>query len=140
MLVAPGASDAFSARLIEAHGYECGLRVRLHRQLRYRGEPLRHPRYGPLSLEELVAHAANIASAVRVPVIADAEHGFDPGETVHAFERAGVAAIHIEDHTGAGKHTDAPQELRPMKETAARIRTAVAASDRPSSPRCAGAL
>jgi 2-methylisocitrate lyase-like PEP mutase family enzyme len=39
-------------------------------------------------------------------------------ETVPAFEEAGVAAIHIEDHTGAGKHTDAPQELRQMKEAA----------------------
>jgi methylisocitrate lyase len=51
--------------------------------------------------------------------------------TVQAFERAGVAAIHIEDHTGAGKHTRAPQTLHPMKETADRICAAVAARKNP---------
>jgi methylisocitrate lyase len=44
---------------------------------------------------------------------------------VEAFERVGVAAIHIEDHSGTGKHTDVPQTLRPMREAAARIRAAV---------------
>jgi 2-methylisocitrate lyase-like PEP mutase family enzyme len=47
--------------------------------------------------------------------------------TVHAFEEAGVAAIHIEDHTGAGKHTEGPQTLFPMELAAARIRAAVEA-------------
>jgi 2-methylisocitrate lyase-like PEP mutase family enzyme len=46
---------------------------------------------------------------VKLPVIADAEGGFHEAaeiwRTVQAFERRGVAAIHIEDHTGAGKHT-----------------------------------
>jgi len=79
-------------------------------------------------LEQLAAHAKTIADAVRIPVIADAE-AFDGA--VEAFERAGVAAIHIEDHTGAGKHTAAPQQLHPMKEAAARIRAAVAARKNP---------
>jgi 2-methylisocitrate lyase-like PEP mutase family enzyme len=124
-LVAPGASDALSARLIEAHGYECV----------YIGSyATAASRFGItdtglLSLEALVEQARTIAAAVRVPVIADAEGFFD---AVEAFEQAGVAAIHIEDHTGAGKHTDAPQELRPMKETAARIRAAVAARKDPN--------
>jgi 2-methylisocitrate lyase-like PEP mutase family enzyme len=126
-LVAPGASDALSARLIEAHGYECV----------YIGSyATAASRFGItdtglLSLEALVEQARTIAAAVRIPVIADAEGGFNPEETTRAFEQAGVAAIHIEDHTGAGKHTDAPQELHPMKETAARIRAAVAARKDP---------
>ena len=123
MLVAPGASDALSARLIEAHGYEC-VYIGSYATA---ASGFGRPDTGLLSLEQLAAQAKNIAAAVRVPVIADAEHGFDPQETVRAFEQAGVAAIHIEDHTGAGKHTDAPQKLFPMKETAARIRAAVAA-------------
>ena len=89
------------------------------------------PDTGLLSLNQLVEHAKSIAGAVRIPVIADAEHGFDPAEAVESFEKAGVAAIHIEDHTGAGKHTGAPQELSPMKDTAARIRAAVAARKDP---------
>jgi 2-methylisocitrate lyase-like PEP mutase family enzyme len=112
-----------SARLIEAHGYEC-VYIGSYATAASR---FAVPDTGLLSLNQLVEHARSIAAAVRIPVIADAEHGFDPLETVHAFEEAGVAAIHIEDHTGAGKHTDAPQELRPMTETAARIRAAVAA-------------
>jgi 2-methylisocitrate lyase-like PEP mutase family enzyme len=122
--VAPGAADALSARLIEAHGYECV----------YIGSyATAASRFGTtdtglLSLEALVEQARTIAAAVRIPVIADAEGFFD---AVEAFEQAGVAAIHIEDHTGAGKHTDAPQDLHPMKETAARIRAAVAARKDP---------
>lgn len=126
-LVAPGAADALSARLIEAHGYQCV----------YIGSyATAASRFGItdtglLSLESLVAQARTIAQAVRVPVIADAEGGFDPEKTVAAFEDAGVAAIHIEDHMGAGKHTDGPQQLRPMKEAAERIRAAVAARRNP---------
>jgi 2-methylisocitrate lyase-like PEP mutase family enzyme len=72
---------------------------------------------------------------VKLPVIADAEGGFhgagDIWRTVQAFERAGVAAIHLEDHTGAGKHTSAPQTLHPMKEMGDRIGAAVAARKNP---------
>jgi 2-methylisocitrate lyase-like PEP mutase family enzyme len=127
-LVVPGASDALSARLIEAHGYECV----------YIGSyATAASRFGItdtglLSLESLVAQARTIANAVRIPVIADAESGFgDPSLTVRAFEDAGVAAIHIEDHTGAGKHTSAPQELRNMRDAADRIQAAVAARTNP---------
>ena len=125
----PGASDALSARLIEAHGYECV----------YIGSyATAASRFGItdtglLSLESLVAQARTIANAVRIPVIADAESGFeDPSLTVRAFEDAGVAAIHIEDHTGAGKHTSAPQELRNMRDAADRIQAAVAARTNPN--------
>lgn len=128
LLVVPGASDALSARLIESHGHECV----------YIGSyATAASRFGItdtglLSLEALVEQARTIAGAVRIPVIADAEGGFaDPAETVAAFESAGVAAIHIEDHTGAGKHTDGPQQLRSLKETAERIRAAVAARKNP---------
>jgi methylisocitrate lyase len=68
-------------------------------------------------LEQLVAHAKTIADAVRIPVIADAE-AFE--NAVPAFEKAGVAAIHIEDHTGAGKHIADPQQLCPKEEIVAR--------------------
>jgi len=126
-LVVPGASDALSARLIEAHGFPCV----------YIGSyATAASRFGItdtglLSLESLVEQARSIAKAVRIPVIADAEGGFDVEKTVLAFEQAGVAAIHIEDHTGAGKHTDQPQTLRDAKESAERIRAAVAARTNP---------
>src|SRR5688572_3184069 len=86
------------------------------------------PDTGLLSLEQLAAHAKSITAAVRLPVIADAE-AFD--DAVPAFEEAGVAAIHLEDHTGAGKHTSAPQQLFPKEQAADRIRRAVAARKSP---------
>src|SRR5258708_7870797 len=69
-----------------------------------------------------------------VPVIADAEGGFHDAanlwRTVQAFEQAGVAAIHIEDHA-FGKHAAVAQKLRPAAEAAARIRAAVEAREDP---------
>lgn len=130
-LVAPGASDALSAKLIEAHGFEC-VYIGSYATAASR---FGLPDTGLLTLGQLVEQARTIASAVRVPVIADAEGGFhdapDMWRTVQAFEDAGVAAIHIEDHTGAGKHTNAPQKLRTAAETAARIRAAVDARRNP---------
>jgi 2-methylisocitrate lyase-like PEP mutase family enzyme len=126
-LIAPGAADALSARLIEAHGYEC-VYIGSYATAASR---FAIPDTGLLSLDELAAQAKTIAAAVRIPVIADAEAGFRPEETVRAFELAGVAAIHIEDHTGAAKHTDLPQELHPVEEAAERIRAAVAARTNP---------
>jgi len=130
-IIAPGASDALSAKLIEAHGFDC-VYIGSYATAASR---FGIPDTGLVSLEALVEQAHTIAQAVKLPVIADAEGGFhNAGEiwrTVQAFERAGAAAIHIEDHTGAGKHTSAPQTLHPMKETADRIAAAVAARKNP---------
>src|SRR4026209_552379 len=92
-LLVPGAADALSARVIEAHGYECV----------YIGSyATAASRFGVtdtrlLSLESLVEQARAIVRAVRIPVIADAEGGFGVQKSVRSFEAAGVAAIHIED-------------------------------------------
>jgi 2-methylisocitrate lyase-like PEP mutase family enzyme len=130
-IVAPGATDALSAKLIEAHGFDC-VYIGSYATAASR---FAIPDTGLLSLDELVEQARTIVEAVKVPVIADAEGGFHDApniwRTVQAFERAGVAAIHIEDHTGAGKHTSAPQTLHPVKDTAERIRAAVDARRNP---------
>jgi methylisocitrate lyase len=123
----PGASDALSARLIEAQGFECVYVGSYATAASRYGKP----DTGLLSLEQLAEHAKSIAAAVRIPVIADAEAGLDPEKTTLLFEQAGVAAIHIEDHTGAGKHTDLPQTLHPVEAAAQRIRAAVAARSNP---------
>ena len=92
------------------------------------------PDTGALALPELVEQARTIVNAVDVPVIADAEAGFHDAaniwRTVQAFEPAGVAAIHIEDHA-FGKHAAVEQRLSPAEETAARIRAAVEAREDP---------
>lgn len=130
-VAAPGATDALSARLIEGHGFEC-VYIGSYATAASR---FGLPDTGLLSLDELAMQAKSIADAVDVPVIADAEGGFHDApnlwRTVQAFEQAGVAAIHIEDHTGTGKHTALPQKLRPVAEAAARIRAAVDARQDP---------
>jgi len=59
------------------------------------------PDMGLLGRAEMSANAARIAAAVDVPVIADADTGYGDetsvGHTVRVYERAGVAAMHIED-------------------------------------------
>jgi 2-methylisocitrate lyase-like PEP mutase family enzyme len=130
-IVAPGATDALSARLIEAHGFDC-VYIGSYATAASR---FGLPDTGLLSLDELVGQAKTIVDAVKIPVIADAEGGFHDApniwRTVQAFEHAGVAAIHIEDHSGTGKHTSAPQSLRPRGAMAARIRAAVDARKSP---------
>ena len=129
--VALGATDALSAKVIESHGFAC-VYVGSYATAASR---CGLPDTGLLSLPELVEQARSIVNAVKLPVIADAEGGFNDvanmWRTVQAFEQAGVSAIHIEDHAGTGKHTSAPQSLRPMAEVAARIRAAVQAREDP---------
>ncbi len=128
----PGATDALSAKLVERHGFEA---VYIGS---YATAASRYglPDTGLLTLDDLVAQARTLVNAVQIPVIADAEGGFnDPANmwrTVQAFEQAGVAAIHIEDHEGPGKHTNLPQKLRTPEDAAARIRAAVEARQDPN--------
>ena len=127
----PGCHDALSAMIIAEAGFELG----------YVGSyataaaDLGLPDVGVLTLDDLVARARRIVDAVEVPLIADAEGGFfEPGNiwrTVRAFEQAGVAAIHIEDHAG-GKHTDLPQGVVPLDLMLARIRAACDAREDPN--------
>ena len=131
-MAVPGASDALSAKLIEKHGFEAAYIGS------YATAASRYglPDTGLLTLDDLVQQARTIVNAVSIPVIADAEGGCnDPANlwrTVQAFEQAGVAAIHIEDHAGPGKHTSLPQKLRPPEEAAARIKAAVEARKDPN--------
>src|SRR5512136_2895087 len=95
MIVAPGAYDALTAKVVESLGFKAA----------YMGgwisgahlcvtEPL-------MTLTEQVTNASWCTRVLKIPFIVDADAGF--GEPVHTyravqeFERAGVAAIHIED-------------------------------------------
>jgi 2-methylisocitrate lyase-like PEP mutase family enzyme len=97
ILVVPGAFDALTGRLLERAGFEA----------LYRGgyaasaSAFGLPDLGITSSTEMIEHARRLCSAVSLPVIADADTGY--GEvaqvirTVHELERAGVAAIQLED-------------------------------------------
>jgi 2-methylisocitrate lyase-like PEP mutase family enzyme len=97
LIVTAGAHDALSAKIIEQAGFESvfisgfGLEASL----------LGAPDAGMLTMSEVVDQCRNIAGAVKVPTLADAEAGYGGAgnlqRTVREFERAGVAGIFIED-------------------------------------------
>ena len=126
-----GATDALSAKLIESAGFAC-VYIGSYATAASR---LGLPDTGLLSLADMVEQARSIVDAVAIPVIADAEGGFNDAaniwRTVRDFERAGVAAIHIEDHA-YGKHAEVQQRLHPLETVVNRIRAAVDAREDPN--------
>jgi 2-methylisocitrate lyase-like PEP mutase family enzyme len=98
VVVAPGAFDGLSARLVEQAGfaavYASGGAI-----ARSTGVP----DIGLITPDEIVQRLAAMVEAVGVPVIADADTGYGNALTAQraarAFERAGVAAFHLEDQT-----------------------------------------
>ncbi|MDR5781406.1 isocitrate lyase/phosphoenolpyruvate mutase family protein [Caballeronia sp. LZ065] len=92
----PGTHDALGAMLIEAAGFEA-VYISGYCVAASRGKP----DIGLISGSEMIAQAAQIVAAVDLPVIADADTGYGDvsniAETVRALERAGVAAMHLED-------------------------------------------
>jgi 2-methylisocitrate lyase-like PEP mutase family enzyme len=84
-LIAPGAADALSARLIEAHGYEC-VYIGSYATAASR---FAIPDTGLLTLDELAAQAKTIGGAVRIPVIADARQALASRELAKRHRAAG---------------------------------------------------
>lgn len=96
LLVAPGCFDGLSARLVEEAGYEAAY---LSGGAVARSMGL--PDIGLVTMSEVIERAAQVVSAVKIPVLADADTGYGNAinlvRTVREYERVGVAAIHIED-------------------------------------------
>ena len=127
IVVAPGAYDAVSARLVERAGFEA-VYVGSYATAAAR---LGLPDAGLVSLREMADHAAAVVGAVEgVPVVADAENGFGSAttvwRTVREFERAGVAGVHLEDHE-FGKHLPVRGRVLAKAAMAEKIRAAVEA-------------
>jgi 2-methylisocitrate lyase-like PEP mutase family enzyme len=127
MVVAPGAYDGLTAKLVAQAGfaavYMTGAGTSVSRG---------YPDFGLLTMSEMVENAACIVRAVDVPVIADADTGYgnelNVFRTVQEYEARGVAAIHIEDQVSPKKcgHLD-DKEIVPREDYIAKIRAAVAA-------------
>jgi carboxyvinyl-carboxyphosphonate phosphorylmutase len=96
-VLAPGAYDALSARLIERAGFPAVYMTGFGASASLLGRP----DVGLLSFDEMAGHARRLAQAVSVPLIADADDGYgnplNVMRTVREYAAAGVAALHIED-------------------------------------------
>ena len=125
IVVGGGAHDALSARIVEQAGFPMcvvtGAGVSMCRG---------YPDVGLVTMEEMVRNARYIAEAVDIPVVVDADNGYGNAinvrRTVREFERAGVAAIHIEDQVWPKRcgHMHG-KKLIPAAEMVQKIRSAL---------------
>jgi 2-methylisocitrate lyase-like PEP mutase family enzyme len=127
MIVAPGAYDCITARMIARAGFDC-----VYMTGAGTAATLGYPDFGLITMSEMVDNAGRIAGAVELPVIADADTGYgnelNVSRTVREYEGRRVAGIHIEDQGFPKKcgHLD-DKEIVPREDWLAKIRAAVAA-------------
>lgn len=98
IVVAPGAYDGLSARLVAAAGFSA-----VYASGGAIARAAGYPDIGLLSFTEVMDRVEKIVDAGGLPVVADADTGFGGSanveRTVRIMERAGVAAFHIEDQS-----------------------------------------
>lgn len=97
ILMAPGAYDALTARMVELAGFEAvylsgaGVSYTL----------LAQPDVGLVTQTEMADRVAMLHQAVKIPVIADGDNGhgnaMNVRRAVQLYERAGASAIQLED-------------------------------------------
>jgi 2-methylisocitrate lyase-like PEP mutase family enzyme len=131
ILLAPGVYDALTALIAEEAGFEA---------LYLTGAGIAYTRLGRsdiglVTASEVADTLANICDRVRTPVIVDADTGFgnalNAARTVRAFERAGAAAIQLEDQATPKRcgHLDGKALVSPG-EMAGKLRAALDARSR----------
>ena len=125
MLVAPGAYDGMTARMVQAAGFEAvymtgaGVSARIGL-----------PDYGLATMTEMADAAQQIVDSVDIPLIADADTAYgnelNAIRTVQAYCRRGVAGFHVEDQVFPKKcgHLDG-KEVIPLAAYARKIRAIV---------------
>lgn len=132
LVVAPFVFDGVQAKLAQAVGFDAVYMSGFGTAASYG-----LPDLGMIGLGEMSANAARIVSAVEVPVIADADTGYGNEEnvarTVRVYERAGVAALHIEDQEWPKRcgFLDGKRVI-PADEMVAKVRAALAAREDPA--------
>lgn len=128
LVMAPGAYDAWTAKLIEAAGFKAVYMTGYGVSASVIGKP----DIGLMTFTEVATMARNMAAAIKVPLIADCDTGFGNAlnvmRCVEEFESSGVAAIQFEDQLMPKRcgHMEG-KVLIPMEDMVAKIRAAVAA-------------
>lgn len=131
IVIAPGVCDALTAAIAADAGFEAlyvsGAAIAYTK--------LGRPDIGLVSMAEVADHVALLADRVAVPLIVDADTGYGNAlnvqRTVRAFERAGAAAIQLEDQTFPKRcgHLDGKGVI-PAAEMVGKIRAAADARSR----------
>lgn len=97
ILIVPGAYDCITARLIEYMGFDSVYMTGSGVAMSVLGTS----DVGVITLTEAAQRAGQISASVELPVIADMDTGFGGPLSIirstEEFEKAGVAAVHIED-------------------------------------------
>ena len=127
-IIAPGAYDALTARLVAAAGfpvvYATGAGIS--------NSQLALADVGLLTMTEMLEQSRRMAAAIDVPLITDIDTGYGNAvnlyRTVKEFQRAGVAAVQIEDQIIPKKcgHFTGKQVV-PFDEAVLKIKAAVEA-------------
>lgn len=98
LITAPGVFDGLSALLAKQAGFPI-----LYASGGAIARSAGYPDIGLLTMTEVVNVISQIVNITQLPIIADADTGFGNGlnvrRTVQAFEKAGIAGLHIEDQT-----------------------------------------
>jgi methylisocitrate lyase len=127
-----GAINAYTARMAQATGF---------RALYLSGggvaaNSLGMPDLGISSMEDVLVDVRRITDVTTLPLLVDVDTGwggaFNIARTIRSMERAGVAAVHIEDQVGTKRCGHRPgKELVPAAEMVDRIKAAVDARNDP---------
>ena len=131
MVVAPFVYDALQAKIAERVGFEAvymtGFGTAAARGF---------PDLGLLTMSEMVENVRTIARSVQIPVICDADTGYgnpvNVWRTVNEYERAGAAALHIEDQVWPKRCGFlAGKQVIPLDEMVPKVRAACDARRNP---------
>jgi 2-methylisocitrate lyase-like PEP mutase family enzyme len=127
IIVAPGAYDCITARMIDQAGFSV-----VYMTGAGTAASLGYPDYGLVTMSEMAENAGRIAAAVEVPVIADADTGYgnelNVVRTVREYEQRGVAGMHLEDQAFPKKcgHLE-NKVIIPLEDYVAKVRAAAEA-------------
>jgi 2,3-dimethylmalate lyase len=132
ILIAPGAYDGLSARLVEQAGFD----VCYMTGSGVANSQLGEPDLGLTTMSEMATQAGRMCAAMGLPLIADADTGYggvlNVRRTVQEYERAGVAALHIEDQVFPKRCGHfAGKAVIPLEEMVGKIRAALEARTDP---------
>ena len=119
--------DPMSARIAGDLGFEVGILGGSVASL----QVLAAPDFALITLSEFVEQASRIGRVARLPVIADADHGYGNAlnvmRTVVELERAGIAALTIEDTLLPAQFNRKSTDLISVAEGVGKVRAALAA-------------